>query len=115
MYCIGCDGYNTELCGGLNMDFFWKLFFWLIPIWTFVLIPFSTFYYEADDGMLMAGTSVGPELGSKPKSRMYQALCWLLAVLVIVGLLFFIMYMLFSITVIPVTEYTGPTKPQFHV
>ena len=92
------------------MDLFWKIFFWLIPIWTFVLIPFSTFYYEADDGMLMAGTSVAPD--AKPKSRLYQALCWLIAVLFIVGLLFFIMYMLFSTTVIPVVEYTTPTLDQ---
>ena len=56
----GCDGYDTSFCGGLNMGLFWNIFFWLIPIWTFILIPFATFYYEADDGMLMAGTSVSP-------------------------------------------------------
>jgi hypothetical protein len=30
----------------------------LTPLWVFFLIPFSTFYYEAGVGTLMAGTSV---------------------------------------------------------
>eukprot|EP00339_Tiarina_fusa_P001214 CAMPEP_0117025234 /NCGR_PEP_ID=MMETSP0472-20121206/18661_1 /TAXON_ID=693140 ORGANISM="Tiarina fusus, Strain LIS" /NCGR_SAMPLE_ID=MMETSP0472 /ASSEMBLY_ACC=CAM_ASM_000603 /LENGTH=558 /DNA_ID=CAMNT_0004731893 /DNA_START=29 /DNA_END=1705 /DNA_ORIENTATION=+ len=101
----GCEGYDTRFCGGLNMELFWNIFFWLIPIWTFVLIPFSTFYYEADDGMIMAGTSVNPD-GIR-QSRVKQACGWLSAVVVVVGILFVVTYFLFSDTEIPVQEYSG--------
>jgi LMBR1 domain-containing protein 1 len=101
----GCDGYDTSFCGGLNMELFWNIFFWLIPLWVFVLIPFSTFYYEADDGMLMAGTSVAPN--PVRKSKLYQALCWQMVVFVFVFILFLVTYLLWSETEIPVQEYTG--------
>jgi LMBR1 domain-containing protein 1 len=87
------------------MELFWAIFFWLIPIWTFVLIPFSTFYYEADDGMLMAGTSASPN--PVRQSKLKQALCWQIAVMVIVSIAFVVTYMLFSETEIPVEEYSG--------
>jgi LMBR1 domain-containing protein 1 len=92
------------------MEFFWQLFFWLIPIWTFVLIPFSTFYYEADDGMIMAGTSINPD--GKAQSKLYQACCWQFAVMVVVGLMFGVTYLIFSDTVVPVVEYTAPLLSQ---
>jgi LMBR1 domain-containing protein 1 len=87
------------------MELFWNIFFWLIPVWVFILIPFSTFYYEADDGMLMAGTSVAPN--ASPKSKLRQALCWEIAVLIVVGTFFAIGYLLASETNVPVTEYVG--------
>jgi len=97
----GCQGYDTAFCGGLNMELFWAIFYWLIPIWTFVLIPFSTFYYEADDGMIMAGTSVG----AKPNSRICEAIKYQLMVIIIVGLIFGLTYLFLSETDIPVREY----------
>lgn len=103
----GCEGYDTAICGGLNMELFWNVFFWLIPIWVFLLIPFSTFYYEADDGMLMAGTSVAPN--AVRQSKLKQACCWQLAVLIIVGVFFTLGYLLASEAEVPVTEYTGQT------
>lgn len=101
----GCAGYDTSFCGGLDMELFWSIFFWLIPCWTFILIPFSTFYYEADDGMLMAGTSVAPN--PVRQSRVKQACCWQLAVMIVVGAFFVAGYLLASDTEVPVVEYTG--------
>eukprot|EP00934_Nitzschia_sp_Nitz4_P001707 Nitzschia sp. Nitz4//scaffold19_size178191//72545//74285//NITZ4_001973-RA/size178191-processed-gene-0.286-mRNA-1//-1//CDS//3329540667//1707//frame0 len=101
----GCDGYDTSFCGGFNMELFWNIFFWLIPCWVFILIPFSTFYYEADDGMLMAGTSVSPN--PVRKSKLWQACSWQIAVMVVVGIFFLVGYLLASDTEVPVTEYTG--------
>lgn len=102
---IGCAGYDTSLCGGLPMGFLWNIVFWLIPLWTFILIPFATFYYEADDGLLMAGTAYAPN--PVKKSRLRQALCYQLFVIVIVSIFFTVMYLLLSDTKIPVIEYTG--------
>jgi len=92
------------------MELFWTIIFWLVPIWTFLLIPFATFYYEADDGMLMAGTAYAPN--AVKKSRLRQALCYQLFVIVIVGIFFAVMYLLLSDTKIPVQEYygTGPAN-----
>lgn len=87
------------------MELFWNIFFWLIPLWVFLLIPFSTFYYEADDGMLMAGTSVAPN--ATPKSKLRQALCWEIAVIIVIGTFFVIGYLLASDTNVPVAEYIG--------
>lgn len=101
----GCDGYETSLCGGLNMALFWDIFFWLIPIWCFLMIPFSSFYYEADDGMLMAGTSVNPD--AKKKSRVLSALCYTLGVVVFVSVAFGMGFYYLSESSIPVVEYTG--------
>lgn len=101
----GCAGYDTVLCGGLNMGALWTTVFWLIPVWTFVLIPFATFYYEADDGMLMAGTAYAPS--PVRKSRLGQALCYTAFVVIIVGILFAVTYLLLSDTKIPVQEYIG--------
>jgi len=84
---------------------FWTAIFWLVPIWTFLLIPFATFFYEADDGMLMAGTAYAPN--PVKKSRLRQALCYQLFTLLIVGIFFAVMYLLLSDTKIPVQEYIG--------
>ena len=101
----GCDGFDTAVCGGLNMELFWEIIYWLIPIWVFFLIPFSTFYYEADDGMLMAGTSVG----AKPNSRICEAIKYETFVVVIFGLIFALTYLFLNETSIPVREVVGPT------
>jgi len=101
----GCDGYETALCGGLNMALFWDVFFWLIPIWVFLMIPFSSFFYEADDGMLMAGTSVNPN--PKKKSRILSALGYTTGVVVFVAVLYWVTYYFLSYTYIPVKDYVG--------
>lgn len=101
----GCDGYNTRLCGGLDMELFWEIFFWLIPIWVFLMIPFSSFFYEADDGMLMAGTSVNPN--PKKKSRILSALGYTLGVVVFTAVVYWVTYYFLSDTQIPVQDYIG--------
>lgn len=85
------------------MEPLWNMVFWLVPIWVFFMIPFSTFYYEADDGMLMAGTAYAPN--PVRKSRVGQAVCYQIFVFVIVGILFVVAYLLASETEIPVREY----------
>lgn len=92
------------------MDLMWTVVFWMIPCWVFILIPFSTFYYEADDGMLMAGTSVSPN--PVRKSRIAQACCMEIFVLIIFGLLFSMTYLFLNTASIPVQEYTGGTIGQ---
>jgi LMBR1 domain-containing protein 1 len=104
----GCDGFDTAFCGGLNMQLFWDIFFWLIPIWTFVMIPFNTFYYEADDGYSLAAMA-GVAAPARSRSRFAQALCGLIVVLVIVALIFLLTYLFLSDTNIPVREYVSAT------
>ena len=87
------------------MNLMWEIFFWLIPIWVFLLIPFMTFYYEADDGMLMAGTAYAPE--PIRKSRCAQAMCYQVFVVIIVGVIFVIMYFLLAKTNVPVQQWNG--------
>ena len=94
------------------MELFWDIFFWLIPVWCFVLIPFSTFYYEADDGMLMAGTAAGAK--AKHNSRLCEAIKYQLAVLIVSGLVLGLCYAFLSETDIPIREYAyNATIPQF--
>ena len=82
----------------------WDAVFWLVPIWVFVLIPFATFYYESDDGMLMAGTAYDPN--PVKRSRIGEAMCYEVFVLIVVGLIFLVTYLLLSDTDIPVQTYT---------
>lgn len=93
------------------MDLYWNIFFWLIPIWVFVMVPFSTFYYEADDGIAMAAM-VGVAAPARSPSRLRQAICGTTVVIVIIGLLFALTYLFLSYTTIPVQEYTGATIQQ---
>jgi LMBR1 domain-containing protein 1 len=102
---VGCTGYDTDLCGGLNMDVVWTTFFWLIPIWTFLLIPFSTFYYEADDGLLL-------NPGGDKKSRIRPAITYTLAVVIIITILYAIAYLTTSEAEIPVQAYSAKTIAQ---
>jgi len=81
---------------GLDMDLFWNIIFWMIPIWIFVLIPFSTFYYEADDELLLAVMVGATPSRLRPRSRILQALCSLAFVLVIVILIFGLAYLFIS-------------------
>lgn len=84
------------------MDLVWTIFFWLIPIWTFVLIPFSTFYYESDDGLLL-------NPGGEKQSRIRPAITYTLACVVIVAILYAIAYFTSSETSIPVQAYSAKT------
>lgn len=87
------------------MEALWSMVFWLIPVWVFLFIPFTTFYYEADDGMLMAGTAYAPN--PIKRSRIGQACCYQLFVLFFVFIIFLVTYMVLSDTKVPVQEYEG--------
>mmetsp|Transcript_20473 Transcript_20473/g.30167 ORF Transcript_20473/g.30167 Transcript_20473/m.30167 type:complete len:544 (-) Transcript_20473:149-1780(-) len=97
----GCDGYDTRLCGGLDMVLFWNIFYWCIPAFVFLLIPFMTFFYEADDGMLMAGTSIG----AKPNSRITEAVKYEAFVVIIFGALFAAGYLILGESSVPIKNY----------
>jgi len=99
----GCTGYDTKLCGGLDMVLFWNIMYGLILATLVVLIPFSIFYYEADDGTLMKGTSVKQKLNS----RICEALWYTVAVIIIVGAIVTGLYFGLRQTNIPVREYVG--------
>jgi len=99
----GCDGFDTAVCGGLNMLLFWNIIYLTIPIFIFLLIPFMTFYYEADDGMTMAGTSIG----ATPNSRICEAVKYEAGVILIFGTIFVVMYLTLAESAVPVVEYKG--------
>lgn len=84
------------------MDLIWSVFFWLIPIWCFVLIPFATFFYEADDGLLL-------NPGGEKQSRVKQAICWTSGTLIIVALILITTFFLFNEAQIPIQGYTTKT------
>jgi LMBR1 domain-containing protein 1 len=89
------------------MEFMWNIVFYLIPVVVFVLIPFMTFYYEADDGMLMAGTAYAPN--AVKKSRLASACCYQMFVFIIVGIIFAVTYIALGDTKVPVEEFIGGT------
>lgn len=88
------------------MDLVWNIFFWLIPIWCFLLIPFATFFYEADDGLLL-------NPGGEKKSRVKQAICWTLGTVIIVAIIFVATFLLFSEAQIPIQAYRTRTVKQY--
>jgi len=102
---VGCDSFDPKFCIGLDMQLFWNIIFWAIPIWIFVLIPFSTFYYEADDEDFLAVMVGATPSRLKPRSKFVQALCSLAVVLIIVILIFGLTYLFFKDTKIPVEIY----------
>lgn len=76
-----CDSYasaSTIYCGGIDMLSVWEALFVMICFVFVVFIPFCTFYYEADDGLLL-------NPGGKKKSRFLSAAAY--ETLVIVGFL----------------------------
>ncbi len=86
------------------MELFWDIFYWLIPIWVFFMIPFMTFYYEADDGTLMAGT----HLEGKKRSRLASACCYQLVILFVMGLTLGLCYAFLNKSYVPIETYIVP-------
>lgn len=103
------------------MRLFWDINAWLIFIFIFLLIPFSTFYYEAHEGNVAKPApppSDAPdendkkESDKKPKkkrSRITKATCNLALLFLVVSLVFFLTYWFLSYTHIPIDIYTGAT------
>ena len=92
------------------MEAMWDAFFILIPLWVFVFIPFMTFFYEADDGMLMAGTAYVPN--PVKRSRVGEALCYTVFCILIVGGLFTALYFTLSDSKVPVQHYASGENRQ---
>mmetsp|Transcript_20192 Transcript_20192/g.42289 ORF Transcript_20192/g.42289 Transcript_20192/m.42289 type:complete len:528 (+) Transcript_20192:60-1643(+) len=91
----GCDGYDTSVCGGLDMTLLWEITYLAVLVYVVLLIPFAIFYYEADDGQ-----------GNVKESMFCQAFKYECAVLIISTLTLVLMYFYLGTTNIPVTTYT---------
>lgn len=100
------DVANHEDCAdpcGLPMREIWNAMFAAIAAFLLVVLPFTSFYYEADDGMIMAGTSVGGEYKSKFKQALQMEAMVLLIVLVVAPTSYFVL----RTAEVPVVEYTS--------
>lgn len=89
------------------MELFWNVLYILVLVWLVFMIPFSTFYYEADDGTLMTGTSIGAK--QSKNSRICEAIKYQIAVIIVVALVFILCYFFLRQTNIPVREYSAPS------
>ena len=74
-----CDQNSNAFCGGLDMTLCWEILFCTIAFFLVVPIPFATFYYEADDGLL-----TGTVEQSKLTSALISEFVFIAAVLVMV-------------------------------
>jgi len=95
----GCDGFDTEVCGGLNMELIWEIVYVAILVYVVVLIPFAIFYYEADE----SGVDE-----SKRSNQLCEALKYTFAVVLVSGLVLVMMYIYLSTTEIPLSTFTIP-------
>eukprot|EP00921_Rhytidocystis_pertsovi_P002049 GHVQ01003514.1.p1 GENE.GHVQ01003514.1~~GHVQ01003514.1.p1 ORF type:complete len:609 (+),score=67.61 GHVQ01003514.1:86-1828(+) len=91
------DGGSLE-GGGMNMRLFWQTVWWLVAVYLVVLLPFASFYYEADDD---------PRITKQPAWR--RALCYMMFLLVIVGLILGVLYALLRKATITVNEISCST------
>lgn len=100
---IGCaEGWNTA-CGNLNMDLLWLIVFMAIIFVIVVLLPYSIYYYEADDGEDNVGNR-----------QWLEALKMEIATLAFVIALFVVLYVTVSKSHIPMhaleVNSVSPTK-----
>ncbi|GMH57178.1 hypothetical protein TrRE_jg3308, partial [Triparma retinervis] len=92
----GCDGYDTAVCGGIDMALLWEITYLAVLVYVVLLIPFAIFYYEADDGQ-----------GNLKESMFCQAFKYEICVLIISTLTLVLMYFFLGTTNIPVTTYSA--------
>lgn len=45
---VGCGYWNND-CGGLQLDFVWQMVYVLVAAFVVIILPYTVFYYEADD------------------------------------------------------------------
>jgi len=87
---VGC-GFWNDGCGGLDMDLVWQMVYVIIAGLVVVVLPYTIFYYEADDR------------DSKQKERLWwTAFKYLLVTLVISVTVLVIAYSLLRTTYIPI-------------
>jgi LMBR1 domain-containing protein 1 len=80
---IDCDAASASVhdCGGVNMMQFWWTVFCFIAILLIIFIPAVTFYYEADDGMLLTGTVTSSKFWAAVKWEIFIIICTLIVLL----------------------------------
>eukprot|EP00922_Rhytidocystis_sp_ex-Travisia-forbesii_P003854 GHVS01005578.1.p1 GENE.GHVS01005578.1~~GHVS01005578.1.p1 ORF type:complete len:545 (-),score=63.43 GHVS01005578.1:82-1716(-) len=86
-------GMADGVTGDLNMQLFWQIIWWFVALYLVVFLPFSSFYYEADDD---------PRLSRSPPWR--KALCYTIFSFVIVGVIVGVIYIFVKTATITVTE-----------
>eukprot|EP00922_Rhytidocystis_sp_ex-Travisia-forbesii_P003855 GHVS01005579.1.p1 GENE.GHVS01005579.1~~GHVS01005579.1.p1 ORF type:complete len:548 (-),score=84.42 GHVS01005579.1:256-1899(-) len=86
-------GQAAGVTGDLNMQVFWQCVWWMVALYLVVLLPFSSFYYEADDD---------PRISRQPPWR--RALCYTIFTFVICGAIIGIIYIFLQTTTITVTK-----------
>jgi len=88
------SGYNNpSLCGGIDMVLLWETLYVVALFFVVVLIPFTIFYYEADDGeVIVARNSDGAkgDAAAARNNRCLEASKYTTGVVLISGLLFYL-------------------------
>lgn len=88
---VGC-GYWNDKCGGLDMDLVWQLVYVVIAGMVVVIVPYTIFYYEADD-----------REGNKGERIWWTAFKYLIVTLVVSILILVISFVFLRETYIPVS------------
>eukprot|EP00922_Rhytidocystis_sp_ex-Travisia-forbesii_P003857 GHVS01005581.1.p1 GENE.GHVS01005581.1~~GHVS01005581.1.p1 ORF type:complete len:545 (+),score=53.64 GHVS01005581.1:326-1960(+) len=86
-------GQAGQEAGDLNMQVFWQCVWWLVALYLVILLPFASFFYEADDD---------PRLSRQPAWR--KALCYTAFSLVISASILGILYIFVKSATVTVTE-----------
>jgi LMBR1 domain-containing protein 1 len=92
---------STIYCGGIDMLTCWEAIFCMVATVFVLFIPFSTFYYEADDGLLL-------NPNGKKKSRLFSAAAY--ESLVLFGFLCMLLSLYYTeaSTSVPLQQHSTP-------
>lgn len=100
--------FTTDFCDvPFDMELFWTIMFWANLVMLTIVIPFTMFYYEADDFDFSAMSSGKPlqKIGCTGKAK--GALCYEVFVLIVSAVIVFVPYLLSHTSKVPVTEMEG--------
>ncbi|RHY33312.1 hypothetical protein DYB32_001731 [Aphanomyces invadans] len=89
---IGCSAGWNPACGNLDMETLWLIVFMSIAVFLVVLLPYSIYYYESDDGF---------DDSTKRTHRWLDALKLEIATVIVVGIVIAITYITSSTSDIP--------------
>ncbi|KAF0776051.1 hypothetical protein AaE_000249, partial [Aphanomyces astaci] len=90
---IGCTAGWNAACGNLDMETLWLIVFMSIAVFLVVLLPYSIYFYESDDGF--------DDSSAKKTHRWLDALKLEIATVVVVGIIVAITYITSSTSDIP--------------
>eukprot|EP01041_Mallomonas_annulata_P002734 gene2734-5382_t len=88
---------DGNVCGGIDMTLFWQVLLVIVIVMLIVIIPFATFFYEADDGSLT---------GTEKRSKFCIALKYEFCILVVASATLLSAYFTSSDTSIPVNVHS---------